>query len=141
MTLVRFHLAPHDGENELPKTGIVDSMMVGGVPFGGTVKGVPDDFYKSVLTDRLAKGPARWDLLITLGQPGDVEDDPTAMWPPNRRQIKAGTLALSAVSAGSENICFDPMVMSDGIAPTADPIIRLRSSAMALSYTRRLQGR
>ena len=81
---------------------------------------------------------------MTIGQPGDPQDDPTQYWPKDRKEIKAGTLTISSASpqngAACEKINFDPMVMADGIEPTNDPILQFRSPAYAVSYSKRLNG-
>jgi hypothetical protein len=84
---------------------------------------------------RIHHGPAHWDMILTIGEPGDPENDPTDLWPPNRKEVKVGTLAISAVTpekeAGSYNINFDPLMLDDGIAATDDPVLLFRSSTDA----------
>jgi catalase len=41
----------------------------------------------------------RWDLLVTIGQPGDPEDDPKILWPQDRKEVKAGTPSISPALA------------------------------------------
>lgn len=126
-TLVRWHFQPQDGELALSAE---------------EMKTRPADFLQAALIERLRQGPVRWDYWLTIGQPGDVEDDPTIAWPTGRKQVKAGTLSLHAAStqagAACEPINFDPLVMADGIAPSSDPILRFRSPAYAVSFGRRL---
>ncbi len=128
-TLVRWRFVPQDGER-----GLSDEEL----------KSMPKDFLEQTLIKRTAEGPVRWDMLVTLGEPGDAETDPTVTWPDNRKVIKAGTLTLTAATpqkgAACEKINFDPLVMSDGIAATDDPILLFRSSAYAVSYGKRLGG-
>jgi catalase len=97
------------------------------------------------LITRTQQGPVRWDMLLTIGEPGDPENDPTILWPKERKELKAGTLTISSAmnqdGAQCEKINYDPLVMSDGIAATNDPILLFRSSSYALSFTRRLQGK
>jgi catalase len=40
-----------------------------------------------------------------------------------------------------KNINYDPLVMSDGIAPTNDPVLLFRSPSYAVSFAKRLQGK
>src|SRR6267154_504533 len=91
---------------------------------------------------RLKQGSIHWDMIVTIGEPGDPEDDPTILWPSGRREIRAGTLTLISSSpdqvSGAYNINFDPMLMADGIEPTNDPVLRFRSSSYAISHSRRL---
>jgi catalase len=128
VTLVRFRFVPQDGEKRLS-----DAEM----------KTMPHDFLQPALTERLRRGPAQWDMILTIGEPGDPEDDPTILWPPNRKEVKAGTLAIASATperqAGSYSINFDPLMLDDGIAATNDPVLLFRSSSYAISHTRRLQ--
>ncbi|MBS0449878.1 MAG: catalase family peroxidase [Proteobacteria bacterium] len=121
------------------------------VPQGGdkplgdeALKTAGADFLEKALIDATAKQPVRWDMLVSVGQPGDPQDDPTQPWPANRPEFKAGTLTITSASAqkgaACETVNFDPMVMADGIAPTNDPVLRFRSQAYAVSFGKRLSG-
>jgi catalase len=83
-------------------------------------------------------------MMVSIGEPGDTEDNPTIAWPDTRKQIKAGTLTLSSATpqkgAECEKINFDPLVMADGIEATNDPILQFRSQAYAVSFSKRLGG-
>ena len=100
-------------------------------------------FYADELTGRLARGPAAFDLMAILGEPGDPVNDVTAMWPEeSRKQVKLGTLAI--VSMEPDATCdantFDPVVnLPDGITgPANDPMFEIRSPAYAISLSRRV---
>jgi catalase len=129
ITNVKFRFVPQDGEKQLADAELGS---------------MPRDFLESALIERLAKGPALWDMILTIGEPGDTENNPTILWPANRKELKAGTLTLTSVTpsaeAGSNRINYDPLVMADGIAPTDDPVLLFRSPSYAVSYSRRLQG-
>lgn len=129
VTLVRWRFVPQDGEQRLSD----EAMKTAGA-----------NFLETVLIQRMQQGPARWDMMVSIGEPGDTEDNPTVQWPENRRQIKAGTLsvtqAMPQAGAECERINFDPMVMADGIAPTNDPVLRFRSPSYAVSFGKRLSG-
>lgn len=94
------------------------------------------------LHDRLAAGPLRWRLIITLGEPGDPTDDATRAWPAGRREVDAGTLSLSALRPESDGACrdinFDPTVLPAGIELSDDPLLVARSAVYAESHRRRL---
>jgi catalase len=102
------------------------------------------DFLEQRLIEATQIGPVKWDMIVTIGQSGDPQDDPTQYWPKDRKEIKAGTLTISSASpqkgATCEKINFDPMVMADGIESTDDPILQFRSPAYAVSYSKRLNG-
>jgi catalase len=80
-------------------------------------------------------------MLVSIGEPGDSETDPTILWPKERKEINVGTLTLTSIApaetAVSNRINFDPLVMADGILPTEDPILLFRSPSYAYSYARR----
>ena len=108
------------------------------------LKAKPDSFYADELKERLAKGPVSFDFTAILGEPGDVANDSTAMWPEeNRKTVKLGTIALSALEAAS--VCdekqTDPVLnLPEGVAgPAADPMFEIRSPAYAVSRSRRAQ--
>src|SRR5690349_9486986 len=65
------------------------------------------DFLAQELADRLASGPAAFDLVAHLGTDADPTDDPTAIWP-ERPTVVAGRLELRAIDPDAEPIIFDP---------------------------------
>ncbi|WP_295559524.1 catalase family peroxidase [uncultured Hyphomicrobium sp.] len=106
------------------------------------VKAKDPDFYKPELTDRLAKGPVEFDVTSILGQPGDALDDPTALWPDDRKSVTVGTLTISALEddATCDTNMFDPTNVVEGIeGPENDGIFKIRSPAYAVSFSRRNQ--
>ncbi len=99
-------------------------------------------FLAADLTRKLAAGPLRWRLMLTLGAPGDPTDDATQAWPDDRQQLDAGTLVIErASSQADDGVCrdvnFDPTVLPSGIAASNDPLLAARSAAYAVSYQRR----
>lgn len=129
VTNVRWQFVPQDGEKRLS-----DSEL----------KAMPADFLEQHLIARLAKGPAKWNMMVKIGQPGDTEDNPTIEWPANRKVINAGTLSIDSATSQTGGDCaginFDPLRMADGIQPSSDPILLFRSPAYALSFAKRLGG-
>jgi catalase len=99
------------------------------------------DYLQSDLQQRLAQGPLRWRLLLTLGQPGDPTSDATRQWPADRPTIDAGTVVISSSAPQSDGPCrdvnYDPTVLPQGIAVSDDPLLAARSAAYAASYERR----
>ncbi|MDB5831175.1 MAG: catalase [Caballeronia sp.] len=99
------------------------------------------DFLDNELRGRLASGPLRWHLILTVAKPGDPTTDATQAWPEDRPHIDAGTLVIERESAQSEGDCrdinYDPTILPDGLKPSADPLLAARSSAYAVSYNRR----
>lgn len=85
--------------------------------------------------------PLQWHLIITIAQPGDPTDDASRPWPPDRRRVDVGTLTINQVeseeTSPARDINFDPLVLPDGIAPSADPLLSARSAIYMRSFTRR----
>lgn len=129
VTLVRWRFVPQEGEKPLSNEAL---------------KTAGSDFLETALISSTSKKTARWDMLVTVGQPGDAQDDPTQSWPAQRPEFKAGTLTITSASTQKGGLCepinFDPMVMADGIAPTNDPVLHFRSQAYAVSFGKRLSG-
>jgi catalase len=128
-TLVRWRFVPRDGAKRLSDEEL---------------KTAPKDFLESALIKRTGFGPVQWDMWFAIGERGDSETDPTVAWPDKRKQVKAGTLTITAATAqkgaACERINYDPLVMSEGIAATNDPILQFRSPAYAISFSKRLGG-
>jgi len=129
VTLVRWRFVPEDGEKALTESELTS---------------MPRDFLERALIDRAKQGPVRWSMLLTIGEAGDPENDPTLAWPKSRKELKVGTLTISSAmtqkGAACENVNYDPLVIADGIAPTDDPVLLFRSPSYVRSYTKRLQG-
>jgi catalase len=128
--MVKWRFVPRDGTKEMT---------------AAEVKAAPHDFLEKNLIDRTHKGPALWDMIVYVGEPGDPQDDPTQAWPETRKHFKAGTLTINQATpqqkgVACEPINFDPLVMADGIGPTNDPILLFRSPAYAVSFGKRLSG-
>lgn len=126
-TDVRWSFQPQDGIHFIEESALAAT---------------PPDFLEAKLNERMAKGPVKWDMFVTLAEPGDTLTNPTVAWPAERKQVRVGVLELKKATAqtgGScEKINFDPMVMSDGVEASDDPVLRFRSAAYAVSFGRRL---
>lgn len=129
VTLVKFRFVPQAGEKQMSDDEL---------------RAAPADFLEPRLIEATKAGPVKWDMMVTIGEAGDAETDPTQSWPAGRREIKAGELVLTSATpqkgAACEPINFDPLVMADGIEPTDDPILQFRSPAYAVSFSRRMNG-
>ncbi len=128
--MVKWRFVPRDGTKEMTPA---------------EMKAAPHDFLEKNLIERTRKGPAVWDMIVYVGEPGDPQDNPTLAWPETRKHFTAGTLTIKEASPqqkgmACEPINFDPLVMADGIGPTNDPILLFRSPAYAVSFGKRLSG-
>ena len=99
------------------------------------------DFLATDLDTRLAQGPLRWDLVLTVAEPGDPVDDPSQPWPESRKQIVAGTVSIDHAEPQATGPCrdlnYDPLILPKGIARSNDPILAARSSVYSQSFNRR----
>lgn len=127
-TMIKFRFVPRDGEKQLSQAEL---------------QSAPKNFLERALIERTHNGPIHWDMILTIGEPGDPETNPTILWPKTRKEINAGTLTITSATpsseAGSYRINYDPLVLADGIAATDDPVLLFRSPSYATSHTRRLQ--
>ncbi len=101
------------------------------------------DFLFEDLKKRLEKGPLYWDLVLTLAEPGDPVNDPSQVWPENRRQIVAGTLEVSHVfdqtKGGCRDVNFDPTRVPKGITLSDDPVLAARAGIYSHSHSDRVR--
>jgi catalase len=96
------------------------------------------------LTERIAKGPIGFQILVQVANDNDIVDDATIHWPEERPQINLGRILLTNVVADNtrehETIIFDPIPRVDGIEPSDDPLLELRAAIYLLSGRRRRQA-
>ncbi|MEL1265320.1 catalase family peroxidase [Pseudoxanthomonas putridarboris] len=99
------------------------------------------DFLAEDLRARLAQGPLRWDMVVTVAGPGDAVDDPSLPWPESREQVVVGTLTLAQAEPQATGACrdvnFDPLILPPGVAASDDPILAARSAVYSQSFNRR----
>lgn len=118
-------------------------------PAGGVVglsdeelAALPDDFLAADLEARLAAGPASYEVYVRIAEAGDPVEDPTTLWPEDRRRVHVGTLTVTEATGQScDAIMFNPLALPDGIEPSADPILPVRVPAYAESFSRRMRSR
>lgn len=100
-----------------------------------------DDYLHQELRDRLARWPAKFLLLMTIGETGDAFDDPTRPWPIKRARVVMGTLTLTSVAADQQADCeaisFNPCRLVPGMELSGDPILAARRDAYEVSRERR----
>ena len=99
------------------------------------------DFLTAELSERLAKGPARFRVLVQLAGAGDNVTDSTALWPETRPEAEFGDLTITErmdeLAPERRKIIFDPVPRVDGIDPAGDPLTEVRSDLYLLSGRRR----
>lgn len=96
------------------------------------------NFLEAEITERVRGGPVRWNMVVTVANPGDPTADPSKPWPEDRRVVTVGTLVLERIEPERDGPCreinFDPSVLPPGIRTSDDPFPAARSSAYAKSY-------
>ncbi|HTQ40133.1 MAG TPA: catalase family peroxidase [Pirellulales bacterium] len=99
------------------------------------------NFLFDEFTQRIAKGPVKYRMMVQLAEAGDKTDDATVRWPANRQEIEFGTVTLSKRENDQEpelkKIIFDPRPQVDGIEASADPLLEVRANLYLLSGRRR----
>jgi catalase len=104
-------------------------------------KNLGADYLQEEMRERLASGPARFNLQLQLAAEGDPTDDPRKNWPDDRETVTAGTLDITeldpSAETGGELIVFDPVRVTDGIELSDDPILNYRPRAYSVSAERR----
>lgn len=104
-------------------------------------QGNGDEYLQDELRHRLltsiGKDHPRFTLMMTIGEAGDALDDPTRPWPPHRVRIMMGTLSIEEIvtdpDAECERLCFNPGLLTDGIAMSADKVLQFRVETYKLS--------
>jgi catalase len=102
------------------------------------------DKLREELTARLAAGPVRYDLVVTVAGPKDDPHDPMSVWR-GSRELVAGWFEISTLEddheAQGDIVVFDPTRVVDGIVLSDDPILRYRPAAYSVSIERRSHPR
>lgn len=95
------------------------------------------DYLQEEIAARLADGPARFSLEVTIAAESDPTSDPSHLWPKDRECVVAGTLELTRVVPDPETdgnmVVFDPTRMTDGIELSDDAMLAYRARAYSAS--------
>ncbi len=96
------------------------------------------------LTERIARGPISFQILVQVANDNDIVDDATVHWPEERPLINLGRILLTNPvldnTREQKKIIFDPIPRVDGIEPSDDPLLELRAAIYLLSGRRRRQA-
>jgi catalase len=111
-------------------------------PFEAAGAAPPDKNYLfAELITQIHRQPLRWRLIVVVGKPGDPTNDPSIGWPADNEQVDVGMLTLDRVEAeelsAAADIIFNPLMLPTGMAPSDDPVIRVRAAAYVESHARR----
>ncbi|WP_155718392.1 catalase, partial [Pseudomonas fluorescens] len=132
-----FYLVAADGTRQAVRWEVVPQSQ----DAAGDTAPAGSDFLEQDLVRRLAAGPLRWQLNMTLANPGDPLDDASKTWTGAHKVLNAGTLVLQSSQPQADGDCrdinFDPLILPSGIQASNDPLLAARSAAYASSYLRR----
>jgi len=99
------------------------------------------NFLDADIAQRVQSGPQRWNMVVTVANPGDPTADPSKAWPDDRRKVVTGTLVVNAIEPEPDGPCrdlnFDPTVLPPGMHVSDDPFPAARSAAYSVSFNRR----
>jgi catalase len=99
------------------------------------------DFLAAEMSERLARGPVQFRVLVQVADDGDDVTNSTAIWPETRQLVDFGTVSLiervDELAPERRKIIFDPVPRVDGIESAGDPLTEVRSNVYLLSGRRR----
>ena len=105
-----------------------------------TAKG--PNFLEAELRERLAKGPAKIEIAVQIGEPGDPTDNPSLAWPESRKTVHLGTVSIEqATGSACAGEMFLPTTLTEGVETGDDPLLPVRAAAYGVSFARRLGGK
>ena len=123
---VRFRFEPEAGEQALPE---------------GERDSADHDYLMNGVFDVL---PIRYTLRAQLAGEGDDVDDATVVWPAEREWVDLGVIEMTGPDTERERdgdvLVNDPMRLVDGIEPSDDPILHVRTHVYSRSVLRRGGG-
>ena len=99
------------------------------------------NFLVDEIVQRLKQGPVTFHVKAQLAAPGDQTKDPSEPWPADRKVVDLGVLTIDKAVADSAQaekpLLFLPGQLTDGIEQSDDPLVDIRDSAYAESFSRR----
>ena len=99
------------------------------------------NFLYDELKARLARGPIKYRMIVQLPNAGDPTNDPSLVWPEDRKTVDVGTIEIASVVADSDTaqktLVYFPTNLTEGIELSDDPFPALRTNVYALSFARR----
>ncbi len=101
-----------------------------------------EDFLLENMKANLASGGVSWDMVITLANEDDAIDNPSVLWTGDHARITVARLTVKAAMTESDGQCdeinYDPLVLTDGVEPSEDPLLEARSLIYAIGVGKRL---
>lgn len=108
----------------------------------GIVVDTHADFFLENMQANIANGRVSWDMVIVLANPEDDVEDPSVQWTGYHTEIVAARFIVNAAMTEADGRCdeinFDPLILSEGFAPSSDPMLQARSLIYAHGVGKRL---
>ena len=125
---VRYQIVPVGGEQVLSEADSAKAAQ---------------NYLMDELPARVAKGPVKFRLLAQVAAEGDAVNDGSVVWPAERKLVELGTLSLTKAAADQTKeqkaLLFNPLALTAGIEPSADPVLLIRPAASGVSFAQRAQ--
>ena len=100
------------------------------------------DFFFENMNENLKSNQIAWEMIIAIANDDDVIDNAAIPWQGDHQKIVVARLVVDSISSEKDGKCdlinFDPLVLSAGFEPSADPLLQARRSAYAASFGRRV---
>jgi catalase len=107
------------------------------------VEKIAPNYLMDELPKRIASGPVKFRLVAQVAKDGDVTNDATVSWPPDRELIELGVISLTTTEKDQvqeqKTLLYNPLLLTAGIEASDDPILAARPPAYAISFTQRAQ--
>lgn len=100
------------------------------------------DFFFENMQKNLSNGEIVWDMIVTIANDGDAIDNAALPWTGDHKKIIAAKLKVVSISSEQNGKCdtinYDPLVLSSGFEPSADPLLQARRNSYAISFGKRI---
>jgi catalase len=110
---------------------------------GAEASAAAPNYLMDELPQRIGKGAVKFRLVAQIAKANDPVNDGSIAWPADRELIELGTLSMTAMSpeqfSTQKMLLFNPLLLQDGIEPSADPVLLARPGAYAISYGQRVK--
>lgn len=101
------------------------------------------DFLREELRSRLNRGVVKFRLMLQIAEPRDRTDDPSLVWPQDRKKIELGVITIRTTvpdsTAAERKLAFDPAKLVEGIELSDDGMPALRSMVYAIAAAHRMR--
>ena len=97
-----------------------------------------DHFLAPELKQRLAQGPAVFNVWLQLAGEKDDVKNPAQAWPAGNPEVRMGQIVLTTLDNSCESRMFNPAHLPKGIALSDDPTLQVRAGSYGVSLVRRL---